>query len=111
MILLSFQPRAIMKLFYERAAVPIIQIIPFSCSAGKQGEHLLCAQGRGTARRAQGAVPGARHWKWHQSRNCCHRAPQNLFRTVVPCEPLALTQNFLYKYLLVYSNYLGIRNS
>lgn len=49
MILLSFQPRAIMKLFYERAAVPIIPIIPFSCTAGagKHGGTLVLCPGKG----------------------------------------------------------------
>lgn len=43
MILLSFLPRAIMKLFYKRAAVPIIQIIP---------SFLQC-------------------WWWEERRNAC----------------------------------------
>lgn len=63
MILLSFLPRAIMKLFYKRAAVPIIQIIPSSCSAGggkKGGTFALCPRKGAQPRRVQVAVPGAR---------------------------------------------------
>lgn len=71
MILLSFQPRAIMKLFYERAAVPIIQIIPFpavlenkenTCSVPREGAQPgglrgLCLEpGTGNGTRAGTAV-------------------------------------------------------
>lgn len=69
MILLSFLPRAIMKLFYKRAAAPIIQIIPFSCSAGagKKGGTTCSVPRKGARpRRVQVAVPGDRDWQLEQ---------------------------------------------
>lgn len=69
MILLSSLPRAIMKLFYKRAAAPIIQIIPFSCSAGagKRRRNTCSVPRKGAQpRRVQVAVPGARDWQWEQ---------------------------------------------
>lgn len=104
MILLRFLPRAIMRLFYKRAAAPIIQIIPFPAVLVLEKRRNTCSVPRKGAQPKR--VPGTRDWKSEQE-----LLSQNLFRPVMSCEPLSLTQSVPYKYLLVYSNYLGIRNS
>lgn len=113
MILLSFLPRAIMKLFYKRAAAPIIQIIPFSCSAGagkKRRNNLLCAQERGTAQEGSGGCA------WRQGLAIgagnpvmeLHRIYSGLCYLMNPFPFLKMLSTNISQ---VYSNYLGIRKS
>lgn len=104
MILLRFLPRAIISCFIKGQWRQSSKS-SFSCSAGaaRKGATLALCPGKG---HSPGAVPRARDWKSEQE-----FLSQNLFRPVMSCEPLSLTQNVLYKYLLVYRNYLGIGNS